>query len=574
MTTAVMTDEFKYNFPLSNQTLDFVNFIGSKVTEFGNKLGIVTQTREIAKSYGKDIRTVCRYLKELEEHNIIDTASKRGRNGGMVIMFSDNVFDFEPTDNPITGEQVTPEQVRDMFFPNKPKKEPKKKYRSKAQIAEERILKQKRQAETDRLNDILINLEYPTEEFWKMTDRPVLNYRAYLISRMYNFYAVYYPIMRMNRYEAEGNRLMFKLAESYKASYDVYDVLPGKFMGTQNFHHFRKLALLCEEQNINPAEYLTVQFDYMEYLISHSAKHVTLPYVNTLVTVPAVKRWIDTYEYKKGFNKKHPYYHVGTTEVQTAGLRTPIMMELTRAFEQPFVKTENAYQEQIDVNVDVFMNPMLKTIWGYSEKTKKEIRESEELSPLEKQELSKFITQETSVRMSHNQMLNLALYASMNQMAALRKRAWNKEISWREYYHTVGNTGLEFYNNPLDIATNVKRGYLMDVSLFGAYQFSNTIKMLKHMRGFDVDYNVVMEAINKFGERKVPLTKEGFLDVVSIRRSLLPQEVIDEEIAYATPVIKNKEEEVYFQGDMWYDVHESTIGESKRDGKDVYGTCL
>lgn len=568
--SVALTEEFRKSFNLSNQTLDFLEFLASRVSQFGNNFGLAMNKTALAEAFGKTPRTVGRYIKELEDLDLIETSVKPGATGGIVIMFTKDKLDFEPQETPVTPDSKTADEVREMLYPRKIKKAPKKSYRPKEEIAEERLRRQLRNDKTADQNNLLLSMDYPNKAFWDETDQPELYYRAYLISRMYNFYAVFYPEMRMNRREAQGDLWGYKLAETYRDTFSDFDVLKKDFMGTASFTNFVNLAKFCINNDVAPADYLTVQFDYMEYLHSVKAKNVYLPYVNALTTTKSVQRWIDTYDYKKQFRKDHPYYAVSPTEIKASGESFPIMTELIRAFKEPFKETPTAYQAQIDVNVDIFMSKMLKVSWAYSQDIKTSINESEDLTENEKQELIKFIVQETATHMVHNQITTLATYSSIPQISGMRKEVMTTQGNWREYFHDVGNTGLEYFDNAIDRATNVKRGYQMDFALFGAYSFLDTMNMLKENRGFNVDYDVVKTAIDKFGARKVPLTKEGFLDIVSIRKQTLSDTEIAEEMQYATPVLKHKEDYVDMFGEMWYDISESSVGESRRDGRMVY----
>lgn len=568
--SVALTNEFQNTFNLSNQTMEFLDFLTERVSQFGKNFGLAMNKTALAEAFGKTPRTVGRYIRELEDKSIISTSVKPGATGGIVIMFTEDKLDFEPQGEPVTPENKTADEVRDLLYPKKPVKKPKKSYRPKAIIAEERLRRQMRNDKTDEQNAMLMSMEYPNKAFWETTEEPELYYQAYLISRMYNFYAVYYPEMRMNKKEAVGDLWGFKLAETYRDTYRDFDILRKGFMGTATFTNFVNLAKFCINNNVAPADYLTVQFDYMEYLHSVKAKNVYLPFANALVSPKSVQRWIDTYQYKTKFRKDHPYYAVSPTEIKASGESYPIMIELIRAFKEPFVETPKAYQGQIDVNVDTFMSKMLKVSWAYSQDIKTAINESNALNVYEKEQLVKFITQETATHMVHNQITTLSTYSSMPQIASMRKQVMSTNGNWREYYHNVGNTGLEYFDNPLDRATNVKRGYHMDFALFGAYSFLDTMKMLKENRGFNVDYDTVAIAIEKFGARKIPLTQEGFLDVTAIRKKEMTEQEIASELDYATPVLKHEQDMLDMFGELWYDISESAVGESRRDGRMIY----
>lgn len=553
---------------LSESLNDFVSFLANKVFQFGNKFGIAVKKAELAEAYGRDTRTITRYIKELEEKEVIETSTRTGRNGGVVIMFAENLMDFKPSENPITKVTMSAEEVRDMLYPQKEKKAPNKKYRSKTEIAEEKVLKQRKQTEKDRLNDLLMGMEYPTKEFWMQTPDPELYYRAYLSSRMYNFYAVYYPTARMHKAEAERNKLQFQIYSIERDKYTNFDVLKKGFIGTSNFTNFLKFAKAMVDNKIDPAQYLTVQFDYTQFLFDNRVANAKLPFINTLVSLKPAQRWFDTEDYHKGFRKEHPYYATSADIVRTAGLGIPILNELVAEFQNPFTNRETAYQEQIDATINnrIHIPKSIEAVWAYGEDVKTKIGESSELEVNEKAELSKFITQEVATHFVSDQELSLVTYASIEQVAN-KKVATMNDTNLRFYYHDIGNSGQMTIDNPIERATNVKRGYKMDFSLFGARSFLNTMNMMKEIKGHKVDYTIVREAIEKFGERKIPLTSDGFLDVQAIRGKVMNERDFEIEALLSTPTMKHEENLVDIFGELWYDIPESRLGESQRDGR-------
>lgn len=564
---AVLTQQNATQLNLSDTIYNFVNYLAESASQFGENFSIASKKSDIAKAINKDVRTVTRYLKQLEEKQLIKTATKKGKEGGTVIVFNTLLLDFETQENPVTSETKDADEIRDIIFPKAKKKVTKKKYRPKSVIEEERFRKNLRKSENDRLNDLLAEMEFPTKDFFMQTAEPELYYRAYIASRMYNFYAVYYPEMRMNKAEAKNDLWGYKLADTYRENYRYFDCLNKKFIGTPTFNHFIKFTSTMLGNKVKPEAYLTVQFDYMEYLTSVKANNVKLPYINALLSTPSVNRWIATEEYKTGFRKEHHYYAVSPETVDAKGMVYPLMNILGAEFENPFSDSD-AYQAQIDVNTDIFMPQIPKAILGYKVAIDKEIQESDLLDN-EKSTLTTFIKQETANHMGLSQPTSLYFLSTIPQVSALRLATLkDKTENLRPHYHALGNIHLiENVISNIDRVANVKRGYRMDFSLFGGISFLSTAKTLRDARGFNIDYDVLRVAINKFGARKIPIDASGFLDVNAIQKKVLPQSVIDTELAGAVPVVKDPKRLLDLFGDLWYDVSEEYIGESPRDGK-------
>ena len=80
--------EIVYRADLSAPVNDFWQFMANKVYEFGETWALAIEKSTLAEGYGKSLRTVQRYIKELEDKQYIDTATKKGKGGGTVIVFN------------------------------------------------------------------------------------------------------------------------------------------------------------------------------------------------------------------------------------------------------------------------------------------------------------------------------------------------------------------------------------------------------------------------------------------------------------------------------------------------------
>lgn len=554
--------EIVYREDLSTPVNDFWQFMASKVYEFGETWALAIEKSTLAEGYGKSLRTVQRYVKELEEKKYIDTATKKGKGGGTVIVFNKDKLDFEPKVNPITDDTKSVDELLDKLYPTKPKKKPKTSYRSKAVIAEERLRNKLRKNNNDRLNDMLEEKGYPTEEFWLETPEPEKYYKAYLITRMYNFYAVYMPEKYKNIAEKSGNFFKYHGAELFQKRYENYDVLSNRFIGTSNYTIALKLVDVFQD-DINPAAYLTVQFQYMNYLKS-LGKNVGLPYFNSLISEKAATRWDETHSYKKGFRKEHPYYALGEETVQIEGYSTPIMTMLISEYNKPF--TESSYEEYLDVAID----PMVSTkrsriIYGYYTTIKEEIKNDKELTEEEQTELSQWVAQQTATHLKSQYPEHAYLATNLDQV--VRKITDFKGDNYRELFYELGSFTQDKAVDSIEIKARVKRGYNLYFSVAGHSTFYDTLRALRNSRGVEIDDKVISKAIDKFGERKIPITEYGNLDVHAIAKQYMTEEELENESRENALVIKGAgKKESFFDG-LWYDIKEDYVGQSTRDGR-------
>lgn len=560
MTTLVYRED------LSTNLQNFLSFVGQKVQAYGETWALAFDKSQLAESYGKSLRTIQRYVSELEKKDYLTTATKVGKGGGTVIVFNKSMLDFEPEVNPVTDETLSTEELLNQLYPNKPKKKPKKQYRSKAEIAEDRLRKRRRQSEIEDLNDMLEETGYPTKAFWEKTPEPEKYYKAWLITRMYNFYAVYYPEKMKNEAEADNNKFRYALGELLQRRVENYDVLPTRFLGTSNFTIALKLVEVFDDFKVNPGAYLTVQFDFMEFLLN-SGKNANLPYFNALLSDKATKKWDDTYAYRVGFRKEHPYHATSPDEVvEIQGYKVPHMNMLIAEYKNPF--TQSGFAEYLEMYVDPITSPKrVRVIHAYFKEVLEEVKEDENITKKETAVLTDWVTQQTAIHIAPRYPDHAYLITSLDQLA--HKITDFKGNNLRELYYNMGNYSLDPVVDQIELKVRTKTGYFQHFSITGSSTFYNAVRAMRNSRGVEVDQELLSSAINKFGKRKIPINKHGDLDVYQIAMKHMTAEQLEEESLGNAFQIKDKQKYLDFFGGMWYDIKEEHIAQSDRDGRMV-----
>lgn len=259
---------------LKPRVLDFLNKLAEKAKDVKD-FALTFTKKEIAQEFGKDLRTVNRYLDELEERNLIEMKGKRGRYGGTVLVFNTKVVRFETSDKAFVNNdvEVDIDDIVDRKFPKKQKKEPTRHKRTKKEMAIARALSDQKQSELDKLNVELASLGTPNWAWFQKTSDPVGNYKTYLITRMYNRYAVLF-VERSNYFED------FKLPLT-NPEFDC--LLDQEFFGKSRWQNFERFRQFCEENGIDPAVYLSAQFGRSVFTAaSRQQKRNIFPFYNSL----------------------------------------------------------------------------------------------------------------------------------------------------------------------------------------------------------------------------------------------------------------------------------------------------
>jgi DNA-binding transcriptional regulator YhcF (GntR family) len=123
--------ELKEKFKLNKGITDFLERVADKSQRWGETVASPIRKTDMAKETGKNPRTITRYINQLEELGLIKTETKRGMNGGTLVVFNTDMLNFEPKENPITSDTKQAKEIREQVFPKAPTKVPKRRYRTK-----------------------------------------------------------------------------------------------------------------------------------------------------------------------------------------------------------------------------------------------------------------------------------------------------------------------------------------------------------------------------------------------------------------------------------------------------------
>lgn len=554
---------------------NFLNVLAGQAKQFGEKFGAVFKKLEMAEGTGKDVKTITSYLKQLEEADLIEMSTKRGKHGGVTILFNDKILKFEQKEAPFFAETKTLKELEEYFYPQFKRPEPKRKYRPKSEILAEKAFKSKARAEQDRLNAILADSDYPTREFFLQTEDPLLYTRAYLASRMYNAYTVIYPEIRKNNAERRGDIEAFSKASFQTVTYKSYDCLPKAFIGTSTFTCFLNLVNFLEAHDASPLPYLTAQFNLTQHLDSKQDRP-RLPFINALYGDGALERYKSSRQFMyKGRYKDGRTIEKGDDYMNIVGRQIPIITLLKELYEEPFA-TKTPFDNVINLYdvTDPFstmsLNNKERKLLQYYHVVMSKI-ETSDLLDREKTVLSNYMKQQVASHMGSDALVSPQyLLANVASMLQIRKDFEESgETNYRKYYESLGNTAKRTEYTKLEQAGFVKRGYLLDLSIHGNDSLYYVTKTMQSLREFNIDPELFNTAWSKFGKQNLPVNKAGMLNMNTLYEKLLTEEelVEDREAFEGTTVYLNKS--VDDGSTLWYDVLEDTVGDSLRDGRSM-----
>lgn len=520
MTSQCLTNEIRAQYSLGNGIVEFVERLAKKAQQWGETFATPIRKTTVAEEMGRDTRTVTRYLGQLEELGLVSTEAKRGRNGGTVVVFNTDILNFEPTDNPITSETKEAKEIRERVFPKAPTPKPKRRYRTKLEIAEARILEQKQKSFEERLNDLL-ERTFLDRDFFDNFEEPRLYFQGYLIAQMYNAYAVIFP---KNRYEFFKDIDVKKSEEGLRSMNKAksYNVLPARFVGTPQYNKFVEVARYCNENNINPLSYLTVQFERAEHLADIGKARVgAIPYVNTLLCEEARKAYSDNVMFYRKMRNSFNLFGMSSSSVPYKGAKYEIIVALRTAYELDRT-TRDTFNYLLDELASGAQQSVKQaTLLGYYNTTLNALSESELVD--EDQQLIRDFLKEQVLLYSRKNSLSSTIYALAFplQINAVNSVATLKGLDKEMYYTYIGNMYKVTDVNDDEYNSFTERGRTIDFSYNANDTFFSTMRLIADCKGLGVPAGKLGSALQKFGEEKVPLDTFGMLDIERIYDKLI-----------------------------------------------------
>lgn len=520
MTSQCLTNEIRAQYSLGNGIVEFVERLAKKAQQWGETFATPIRKTTVAEEMGRDTRTVTRYLGQLEELGLVSTEAKRGRNGGTVVVFNTDILNFEPTDNPITSETKEAKEIRERVFPKAPTPKPKRRYRKKLEIAEARILEQKQKSFEERLNDLL-ERTFLDRDFFDNFEEPRLYFQGYLIAQMYNAYAVIFP---KNRHEFFKDIDVKKSEEGLRSMNKAksYNVLPARFVGTPQYNKFVEVARYCNENNINPLSYLTVQFERAEHLADIGKARVgAIPYVNTLLCEEARKAYSDNVMFYRKMRNSFNLFGMSSSSVPYKGAKYEIIVALRTAYELDRT-TRDTFNYLLDELASGAQQSVKQaTLLGYYNTTLNALSESDLAD--EDQQLIRDFLKEQVLLYSRKNSLSSTIYALAFplQISAVNSVATLKGLDKEMYYTYIGNMYKVTDVNDDEYDSFTERGRTIDFSYNANDTFFSTMRLIADCKGLGVPAGKLGSALQKFGEEKVPLDTFGMLDIERIYDKLI-----------------------------------------------------
>ena len=361
-------------------------------------------------------------------------------------------------------------------------------------------------------------------DFFDNFEEPRLYFQGYLIAQMYNAYAVIFP---KNRHEFFKDIDVKKSEEGLRSMNKAksYNVLPTRFVGTPQYNKFVEVARYCNENNINPLSYLTVQFERAEHLADIGKARVgAIPYVNTLLCEEARKAYSDNVMFYRKMRNSFNLFGISNSSVPYKGAKYEIIVALRTAYELDRT-TIDTFDYLLDELVTGARQSVKQaTLLGYYNTTLNTLSESE-LADEDKQLVEAFLKEQVLLYSRKNS-LSSTIYALAFplQISAVNSVVTLKGLDKEMYYTYIGNMYKVTDVNDDEYNSFTERGKTIDFSYNANDTFFSTMRLIADCKGLGVPAGKLGSALQKFGEEKVPLDTFGMLDIERIYTKLIDSE--------------------------------------------------
>jgi len=474
----------------------------------------------LAKELGKDVKTVSSHLKELQTSGVFEVGGERGRGKGCVVRFNELLVKFDTSEKALINSDdvnTLDADIKDIVkkvYPKKPKKEKpnKRNRRTKQQMLEDKLLRSEKQQRVDDLNAELAETIFPSWDWFQKTDAPVHNYKAYLVSRIYNRYAYLFAKSTNYFYDKSEEKVGYKVPEVLPD----FDVLEKEFMGTINWEHFVKFVDFCEENEINPAVYLTAQFNRSTYAatIKSNVKSAK-PFPNALMSEGSY----EVYKREESFQKSKHIMKLQGAALKKDFADDPIIMSLDDAYKTAdkgngILSYSQSYRELFRTAESDDTTFALVDFYDYTMDNMKKQGVSKQSQTV----IKKFITTQAVMKLYGksglpenvilgSEMVRIAL-ASIPQPTISNHEVHMKSASFLGELLLPNATKQEQYNY----------GGRTFLRLTDTIDHRFTLRLIEQRKGLHVSLKELQDAFKEYGRHNIPLNDYSFLDVEQIEK--------------------------------------------------------
>lgn len=518
-----------------------------------NKFHIATR-KELASNLGVSVSTLSNNLKKLEEDNKIVTVTKRGNKGGVVITIvrdydTEDLKEFNNTDEDIiTSELAYAKSLREHHFPTYKYERKEQRRRNKVEMAKYNAIKDKNRRIIADMNFEMETLPYPTKEVFNMSYDPEGFYKAYILCKLYDQYAIsHMDAKHSSHLEAMGKA---ETNEDKKYHEDMAEYYRNKmiqnkprnsvvddFFGSKMFNTFYNFYNKIKDRNINVFKYMQNVFKNVTFSYERNFQPNPIPSPNFFSS----DKYIQNYEnyiqgIKEGINNTNR--HLGDTDSvidSSQYVQNPAVLHLHHLYSSGFNSTAHdintMFEQALDlesVSYGAYSGMKHIMLLQYNLMIEEEIRE---LPEYEREVINKYVKQ---CIINEYSPMSISPSARLSMFTMQREHVINtKELTGGVKPGDYMEVSLLSKENIKELEEiDQKRLYINGAEYMYMREYTSTyyiLRMFGDYLGYEVNLREVKHIVEEFNiSDKLPLTSEGMLDYNEITKIVEKGVAIDE----------------------------------------------
>ncbi|AFV80937.1 HTH DNA binding protein [Staphylococcus phage vB_SauM_Remus] len=492
----------------------------------------IATKKELAEELDVSVSTLSKNLKRLEQDNKINVVSKRGNKGGIVISLvrdydTDSLLHFNDTnDNVITSNLEYATELRNRFFPSYVYERKENKRRTKLEMVQYNASKDKNRKIISDMNFYNSSLPYPTKDIFNMSYDPEGFYKAYILCKLYDQYAIAHMNAKYIQHLtlSNGNEDVDRhkhLSEYYRKKMLQNlsrDSICKDFFGSKTFNTFYNFYLKIKDKNINVFKYMQNVFKNTTFGFENKTQPYPIPAPNFFSS----DKYLTNYEnyvkgIKRGVNKTNRQIGEVESLIKSSDyLLNPAVAQLHQLYTTPLNEEihdiDTMFKTALDIEDTIYgiFNGMKHIILlSYNKYIEHLI---EKLPSKHKNLLNKFIKQcivneYSPTTIPNNARLSMFL---MQKEYKANIAELNGGIDRRDLIDIslVNTTDL----SKQDIV-NIEQTTMNYLHMRRFTSTSYILQMYSNYLGYEVNLTEVKTIIEKYNLfNEIPLTKEGMIE--------------------------------------------------------------
>ena len=294
---------------------------------------------------------------------------------------------------------------------------------------------------------------------------------------------------------------------------DDYDVLPYNFLGSSRWVQFEKFRHFCEENGIDPAVYLSAQFNTSVFISGVKQNKKMLPFTNTLIGEAAYTNYLN---YCKRKARISPVYHF-SHQVPAEFMDDFVVVAIRNTYDTASKETGLLYYKQeIRDFLEGFGSDEKDTALVAFYETLKDDLRKKNVSTESRDMIKKFFITQSLILTGGERKLPRYVILGL-ETTRLLLASINDPTLTKEQTKEIKALALGKLVSPLSTVDQQKAiGSSCLYQLNTLHETPLVLRLIMQRRGLHLDLMKLQKAHKEYGVNKIPIDKYSVIDVDQI----------------------------------------------------------